>query len=122
MRDGEEESIMEFAGGRLFLPLPPSADKFGFPYLLRRPLLCLIRESEEAAPDEELRDRTLVLKKEPLPRKVQLLAAGVKEIRCISCLRVRPIAVAEELGEGWICEDCLSDATGEQKYFVYGGK
>jgi hypothetical protein len=66
---------------------------------------------EEAdAADAEYQDRTLVLAKEPLPRKVQLMAAGVKEIRCIRCNRVKPIAGAEELGEGWICEDCLSDA------------
>lgn len=61
--------------------------------------------------EEECLDRTLVLRREPLPRKVHLIAAGVKEIRCIACGRIKPIAGAEELGEGWICEDCLADAT-----------
>ena len=65
---------------------------------------------ETGLPDEVCLDRTLVLRREPLPRKVHLMAAGVKEIRCISCSRIKPIAGAEELGEGWICEDCLSDA------------
>jgi hypothetical protein len=68
-------------------------------------------ELEEAEPsDEECLDRTLVLRREPLSRKVHLIAAGVKEIRCIACGRIRPIAGAEELGDGWICEDCVSDA------------
>ncbi len=74
------------------------------------------RESGEMEPpDPELQDRTLVLRKEPLPRKVQLMAAGVKEIRCIGCLRIRPIAGAEELAEGWVCEDCLPEATEERR-------
>ena len=68
---------------------------------------------EPEPPDEE--DRTLVLGKAPRPRKVMLLAAGVKEIRCIRCAQIRPIAGAEELGERWICGDCLSDATEERK-------
>jgi hypothetical protein len=70
---------------------------------------------EAEPPDQDSEDRTLVLRKEPLPRKVQLMAAGVKEIRCICCVRIRPIAGAEELGEGWICESCLSEATEERK-------
>ena len=73
-------------------------------------------EFEEAdLPDEECQDRTLVLGKVPRPRKVMLIAAGVKEIRCICCARIRPIAGAEELGEGWICGDCLSEAKQERK-------
>jgi len=60
--------------------------------------------------EEEFLDRTLVLRREPLPRKVHLIAAGVKEIRCIACGQIKPIAGAEELGEGWICEDCLINA------------
>jgi hypothetical protein len=73
-------------------------------------------ELEEAEPpDQGCQDRTLVLRKEPLPRKVQLMAAGVKEIRCICCVRIRPIAGAEELDEGWLCEDCLSEATEQRK-------
>ncbi len=75
------------------------------------------REFEEAeSPDEECQDRTLVLRKEPRLRKVMLIAAGVKEIRCVCCVRIKPIAGAEECGEGWICEDCLSDAAEERKY------
>jgi hypothetical protein len=74
------------------------------------------REFEEAElPDDGYQDRTLILRKEPLPRKVMLMATGVKEIRCICCVRIRPIAGAEEFGEGWICEDCLADATEERK-------
>ena len=52
-------------------------------------------------------ERTLILKAEPPSRKVQLMAHGVKEIRCTCCGRIRPIAGAEESEEGWICEDCL---------------
>jgi len=70
---------------------------------------------EGELPDDEYQDRTLVMRKEPRPRKVMLMAAGVKEIRCICCVRIKPIAGAEELDEGWICEDCLSDATEERK-------
>jgi hypothetical protein len=65
--------------------------------------------------DSEFEDRTLILRREPLPRKAKLIASGVEEIRCLYCTRVKPIAGAEELGEGWICEDCLSDAE-ERKY------
>jgi hypothetical protein len=68
-------------------------------------------ELEETELDEEeYLDRTLVLRREPLPRKVHLIAAGVKEIRCIACGQIKPIAGAEELGEGWICEDCLNSS------------
>ena len=70
---------------------------------------------EPEMPDEGCQDRTLVLGKEPLSRKVMLVAAGVKEIRCICCVRIRPIAGAEELGEGWICGDCLSAAMEQRK-------
>jgi LSD1 subclass zinc finger protein len=55
---------------------------------------------------EECVDRTLVLRRDPLPRKMALIAAGAKEIRCISCNRVRPLKGALEYGEGWLCEDC----------------
>jgi hypothetical protein len=70
---------------------------------------------EQELPDGECGDRILVLRKEPLPRKVMLMAAGVKEIRCVCCLRIRPLAGAEELGEGWACEDCLSDSPEKRK-------
>ena len=66
-------------------------------------------------PDQTQSDRRLVLVKEPLPRKVQLISAGVKEIRCVCCVKIKPIAGAEDLGEGWICEECLSDALDAQK-------
>jgi hypothetical protein len=57
--------------------------------------------------DGEYQERTLILKAEPPSRKVQLMAHGVKEIRCTCCGRVRPIAGAEESEEGWVCGDCL---------------
>jgi hypothetical protein len=77
---------------------------------------------ETEPPDQERQDRTLVLMKEPLPRKVQLMSAGVREIRCICCGRIRPIAGAEELGEGWICGECLSEVTENRKYGGQQGK
>jgi hypothetical protein len=67
-------------------------------------------EFEDTEPsDQEYTDRVLVLRKEPIPRKVRLMDAGAKEIRCVCCVRIRPIAGAEEFGDGWICEDCLPD-------------
>ena len=57
--------------------------------------------------DGECQERTLILKAEPASRKVQLMARGVKEIRCTRCGQIRPIAGAEQSEEGWICEDCL---------------
>lgn len=77
---------------------------------------------ETELPDGESLDRTLVLRREPLSRKVHLMAAGVKEIRCISCVRIRPIAGAEERGEGWICEDCLSEITGKRRRTGHQGR
>ncbi len=74
-------------------------------------------ETEELElPDAGRQDRTLILNREPPARKGQLMAYGVKEIRCISCIRIRPIAGAEEYGDGWICEDCLSEEAQERKY------
>ncbi len=61
-------------------------------------------------------ETVLVIKKEPLPRKVRLMHDGVKAIRCISCLRIALIASAAECGDGWICGDCLSDMEKTQKY------
>ncbi len=52
-------------------------------------------------------DRTLILKAEPPSRRVKLIAQGAKSIRCICCRRIRPLAVAEESEEGWICRDCI---------------
>jgi hypothetical protein len=63
---------------------------------------------EETVPNDVDQDRTLVLIRAPISRKVQLMALGVREIRCMCCIRVMPIAGAEELDGGWICEDCLT--------------
>jgi hypothetical protein len=73
-------------------------------------------------PDQNCVDRVVVLRKEPLSRKTMLMHAGVKEIRCIYCVRIRPIAGAEELGDGWICENCLSEVEDTQKYGGQRGK
>jgi hypothetical protein len=66
-------------------------------------------EVEETGAELEFGDRTVVLRREPMPRKVKLIAAGVEEIRCVCCGRIRRIADAEELGEGWICVECVAD-------------
>jgi hypothetical protein len=71
-------------------------------------------ELEDIEPVES--DRVLVLKKEPLPRKLQLIDAGAKEIRCLCCVRIRPIAEAEELGDGWICGECAAEAEEARRY------
>ncbi len=66
--------------------------------------------------DQRFQDRTLVIKQPPA-RKGQLMAQGVKEIRCACCIQIRPIAGAEEYHpEGWICEDCLSEAMQNRKF------
>jgi hypothetical protein len=51
--------------------------------------------------------RTLILKAAPRSRRVQLIAQGAKEIRCMYCHQIRPLAGALEYEEGWICEDCV---------------
>ncbi|OPX95208.1 MAG: hypothetical protein A4E58_02246 [Syntrophorhabdus sp. PtaB.Bin006] len=51
-------------------------------------------------------ERMLILKKAPRSRRVQLIAQGAKEMRCVCCDQIRPLAGAEESEEGWICEDC----------------
>jgi len=58
-------------------------------------------------PQDGSQDRTLVLKAEPRSRRAQLLAQGAKLIRCISCHGIKPLVLAEEFGDGWICEDCV---------------
>jgi LSD1 subclass zinc finger protein len=63
-------------------------------------------------PEGEGQERTLVLKVEPRPRRIQLMAQGAKEIRCICCHRIRPLAGAEECDEGWICEECVPGLKG----------
>jgi hypothetical protein len=54
-------------------------------------------------------ERTLILKAVPRSRRVQLIAQGAMEIRCIYCDQIRPLAGAEESEEGWICEDCVPE-------------
>ena len=54
-------------------------------------------------------ERTLILKAVPRSKRVQLIAQGAKEIRCICCHQIRSLAGAEEFEEGWICEDCLTE-------------
>ncbi len=76
---------------------------------------------EEELDDLELPERPeteprLVLKREPPDRKEQLMAHGVREIRCACCVQIRPIANAVEFSEGWICEDCFTEGTQEPKY------
>ncbi|HME41708.1 MAG TPA: hypothetical protein VKF36_01365 [Syntrophorhabdales bacterium] len=51
-------------------------------------------------------DRTLILKAEPRSRRVQLIAQGAKLIRCVCCHQIRPLVVAMEYEEGWVCKDC----------------
>jgi hypothetical protein len=66
--------------------------------------------------DEECQERTLILKAEPPSRKMQLMAHGVKEMRCTWCCQIRPIAGAEDSEEGWICEDCVQKMVQEPRY------
>jgi hypothetical protein len=66
--------------------------------------------------DVEYQERTLILKAAPPSRRAQLMAHGVKEIRCTCCDRIRPLAGAEESEEGWICEDCVPETMREPKY------
>jgi hypothetical protein len=84
------------------------------------------RNTAEIFGDDELDDielsedgdkeRTLILKAAPRSRRVQLIAQGAKEIRCICCFEVRPLARAEESEEGWICEDCIRELKQEPNY------
>jgi LSD1 subclass zinc finger protein len=66
--------------------------------------------------DDECQERRLVLKAAPPSRRTQLMAHGVKEIRCSCCNLIRPLAGAEESEEGWICEDCASEMMERPKY------
>ena len=61
-------------------------------------------------------ERTLILKAAPPSRRVQLIAHGAREIRCICCYEIRSLAGAEESEEGWICEDCVREIMQETKY------
>jgi hypothetical protein len=62
-------------------------------------------------PEGGSQERLLILKTAPRSRRVQLIAQGAREIRCISCVQIRPLAGAEETEEGWICEDCMPKMT-----------
>ncbi len=66
--------------------------------------------------DQQQTDRVLVLKKAPPPRKLGLIESGVRHIRCICCVRIKPIASAEDLGEDWICEDCVFERCGWDRH------
>ncbi len=72
--------------------------------------------------DEGSDDRTLILKKEIPPRKVQLMAHGVQEIRGVCCNRIMPIATSEEFDEGWVCEYCLAEMMPEPRYGGQAGR
>ena len=58
-------------------------------------------------PESGDQGRILILKAAPRSRRVQLIAQGAKEIRCIYCHQIRSLAGAVESEEGWICEDCV---------------
>ena len=70
-------------------------------------------------PDDESEERILILKTAPPSMKVQLLAHGVREIRCTCCNRVRLLAGAEQSEEGWVCEECIPEI---MKQLQYGGQ
>jgi hypothetical protein len=57
-------------------------------------------------PDTGSQERTLIFKAAPRSRRGELIARGAKEIRCLYCRHIKPLAGAEESDEGWICEDC----------------
>jgi hypothetical protein len=65
-------------------------------------------------------ERTLILKAVPRSKRVQLIEQGAKEIRCICCGQIRPLAGAEESEEGWICENCLPEIMQKLKYIGKG--
>jgi LSD1 subclass zinc finger protein len=57
-------------------------------------------------PESGDQGRILILKAVPRSRRVQLVAQGAKEIRCVCCHQIRSLAGAVEFEEAWICEDC----------------
>ncbi len=61
---------------------------------------------DEGLPESENLERTLILTAAPRSRRVQLMAQGVKHIRCICCNQIRSLVSAIESEEGWICKDC----------------
>ena len=60
--------------------------------------------------------RTLILKAALQSKRVQLIAEGVKEKRCICCDQIRPLAGAVESEEGWISEDYRPEIMQEPNY------
>lgn len=54
-------------------------------------------------------ERTLLLKAAPRSRRRELIAKGAKEIRCVCCNQIRPLAGAEDTDVGWVCEDCIPE-------------
>lgn len=60
-------------------------------------------------PKGEGQERALTLKMAPRSRKRELIARGAKEIRCIHCHQIKPLAGAEESAGEWVCEDCCCD-------------
>ncbi len=79
------------------------------------------RFDDEELDDLELPERPdnepkLILKREPPDRKEQLMAHGVREIRCACCVQIRPIESAVEFSDGWICKECVSEAAEQPKY------
>ncbi len=59
-------------------------------------------------PGGERQARMLLFTSEFRYRKAHLMNRGVKEIRCAGCNQIRPIAGAEQVEQGWLCEACLS--------------
>ena len=57
-------------------------------------------------PESGDQGRILILRAAPRSRRLQLMAQGAKEIRCIYCHQIRSLDGAVESEEGWICEDC----------------
>jgi hypothetical protein len=60
--------------------------------------------------------RIPILKAAPRSRRVQLIAQGAKEMRCICCDQIRSLAGAVESEDGWVCEDCVSETVQEPDY------
>ena len=58
-------------------------------------------------------ERTLLLKTVPRSRKGELIARGAKEIRCVHCRQIKPLAGAEEYEGRWVCEDCVPEIKAE---------
>jgi LSD1 subclass zinc finger protein len=62
-------------------------------------------------------ERILILKAVPRSRKVQLMAQGAKEIRCMYCHQIRSLTGAVESEEGWVCDDCAPE-TMQELYYI----